>query len=194
MNEFVFGVDLDGVCGDYTNGLRKILAEKLGVPVDSLAKDVSWDCHEWGISPAEYQVLHTEAVVQRRLFAVMDVIPGCAEALWKLSDAGVWIRILTHRLFLNHGHAVAVSDTCTWLDAHNIPYRDLCFLGNKPQVEANIYVDDAPHNIISLQKGGSDVIIFEQHYNKDLPGLRAGNWGDVESIVLSKLDKHKNSI
>ena len=28
-----------------------------------------------------------------------------------------------------------------------IPYRDLCFLGAKPQVEADCYVEDAPHNV-----------------------------------------------
>ena len=64
----------------------------------------------------------------------MPVVPGAAEALWRLSDAGVWIRLITHRLYANWGHAVAVADTVAWLDEAGIPYRDLCFLGDKPQV------------------------------------------------------------
>ena len=63
-------------------------------------------------------------------------IPGAAEALWRLSDAGVWIRIITHRLCVNWGHAIAVADTVEWLDRTGIPYRDICFLGRKPEVEA----------------------------------------------------------
>ena len=39
----------------------------------------------------------------------------------------------------------------TWLDQVGIPYRDLCFLGRKPEVEADAYVDDAPHNVAELR-------------------------------------------
>ena len=63
------------------------------------------------------------------MFREMDPMPDCAEVLWRLSDAGVWIRIITHRLCVNWGHAVAVADTVAWLDRTGVPYRDLCFLG-----------------------------------------------------------------
>ena len=76
------------------------------------------------------------------MFRTMPAIPGAAEALWRLSDAGVWIRIITHRLCVNWGHAIAVADTVAWLDRTGIPYRDICFLGRKPEVEADVYVDD----------------------------------------------------
>ena len=77
------------------------------------------------------------------MFRHMPPLPGVAESLWRLSDAGVWIRIITHRLCVNWGHAVAVADTVAWLDDTGIPYRDICFLGAKPEVEADCYVDDA---------------------------------------------------
>ena len=88
------------------------------------------------------------------MFRTMPVVPGAAEALWRLSDAGVWIRLITHRLYANWNHAVAVGDTVAWLDDHSIPYRDLCFLGDKPQVEADAYVDDAPAQRVSLRGTG----------------------------------------
>jgi len=111
------------------------------------------------------------------------VMPGAAEALWRLSDAGIWIRIITHRLYVHWGHAKAVGDTAAWLDVHRIPYRDMCFLGAKPQVEADAYIDDAAHNIVALREAGNTVIVFDQPYNRDLEGPRAHTWGEVETIV-----------
>ena len=107
----------------------------------------SWDFHEWGFGPDEYSHFHRIAVMEHDMFRTMPVIEGAADALWRLSDAGIWIRIITHRLYVHWGHEKAIADTAAWLDANKIPYRDLCFLGAKPQVEADAYIDDAPHNI-----------------------------------------------
>jgi 5'(3')-deoxyribonucleotidase len=117
----------------------------------------------------------------------MPVIPGAADALWRLSDAGCWIRLITHRLYTNWGHAVAVSDTVAWLDEHSIPYRDLCFLGDKPQIDADAYIDDAPHNVEALRAGGASVLVFSQPYNTELAGPRASGWSDVEDWVLDQM-------
>jgi 5'(3')-deoxyribonucleotidase len=57
-------------------------------------------------------------------------------------------------------------------------------LGNKPQVEANAYVEDAPHNVEALRATGNPVIVFDQTYNRSLGGLRASTWAEVEEIVL----------
>lgn len=184
MNSFVFGVDLDGVCADYTIGFRAIVAKQLGVSPDSLPLERSWSFAEWGLSDEEYNEMHRFAVVEEHMMATLPVIEGCADALWRLSDAGAWIRIITHRLYVNWGHAAAVSDTVTWLDDAKIPYRDICFLGAKPQVEADVYIDDAPHNVEALRATGNPVIVFDQPYNRDVSGPRASNWGEVESIVM----------
>ncbi len=181
---FIFGVDLDGVCADYTTAFRAIVADELGVSLDDLPLERSWDFHEWGLDAEGFERLHQLAVTERRFFRDIPVIDGCADALWRLSDAGVWIRIITHRLYVNWGHATAVSDTVTWLDTTKIPYRDICFLGAKPQVEADVYIDDAPHNVEALRATGNPVIVFDQPYNKDLPGPRAVDWTEVEELVL----------
>ena len=95
----------------------------------------------------------------------------------------MWIRIITHRLYVNWGHQVAVSDTVEWLDRHQIPYRDICFLGAKPEVEADLYVDDAPHNVLALRAAGNRVVIFDQPYNRDLDGDRVRSWAEMEDVV-----------
>ncbi len=183
--EFVLGVDLDGVCGDHTNAFRSIVAADRGVDPSTLPDQRSWSFAEWGIDPEEFDRLHRAAVLEHRMFREMQPIEGCADALWRLSDAGVWIRLITHRLYTNWGHAIAAADTVEWLDRHGIPYRDLCFLGHKPQVEADAYIDDAPHNIESLRTAGSTVIVFDQPYNRDVAGPRASSWSEAEDLVLT---------
>jgi 5'-nucleotidase len=122
-------------------------------------------------------------VLDRRILRDMPVIPGAADALWRLSDAGVWLRIITHRLYVNWSHATAVSDTVTWLDHARIPYRDICFLGAKPEVEADLYIDDGPHNVHALRSTGNPVIVFDQPYNRGIDGPRAHDWTEAEALV-----------
>ena len=129
MDGFILGVDLDGVCGDYTAALQAVVAQRTGADLDALPLERSWDFREWGLTAAQFEEHHQAAVLEHRIFRTMPAMPGAAETLWRLSDAGVWIRIITHRLYVNWGHATAVADTVDWLDASGIPYRDLCFLG-----------------------------------------------------------------
>jgi 5'-nucleotidase len=181
---FVLGVDLDGVCGDHTAAFRQVVAAELGVDPASLGPQVAWDYHAWGVDDEAFLRLHQKAVLEYRMFRTMPPMEGVAEALWSLSDAGVWIRLITHRLYANWGHQVAVSDTVAWLDEHGIPYRDLCLLGDKPQVEADAYIEDAPHNIEALRATGNPVVIFDHPYNRHLDGMRATTWAEAEQLVV----------
>lgn len=182
---FIFGVDLDGVCADHALAFRQVVADDFGVEASSLPLERSWGFSEWGLRDGDFERLHRIAVMERRMFRDMPVVRGAAEALWRLSDAGIWIRIITHRLYVNWGHEIAISDTAHWLDTHRLPYRDLCFLGAKPEVEADMYIDDAPHNIEALRELGNQVIVFDQPYNTGLTGPRATSWEDVEEIVIA---------
>jgi 5'-nucleotidase len=181
--DFILGVDLDDVCADYTMAFRAVVAADRGVDPETLPLERSWDFNEWGLAPGEFERVHQKAVLEHRIFRSMPMVTGAADALWRLSDAGVWIRIITHRLYNNWGHAIAVGDTVAWLDAVGIPYRDLCFLGSKPQVEANCYIDDAPHNVAALRAIGAHVIVYDRPYNRALDGPRATSWTEVEQLV-----------
>ena len=192
--DFVLGVDLDGVCGDHAEAFRRVVASERGVDPDSLGEQRTWDFTEWDMDREEFERLHRTAILEHRMFATMPVIPGAAETLWRLSDAGVWIRLITHRLYANWGHAVAVADTVEWLDRHGIPYRDLCFLGDKPQVEADAYIDDAPHNVVALRDSGAAVLVFSQPYNLEVAGPRAMSWAEVEAWVFARMIEAGRSI
>jgi 5'(3')-deoxyribonucleotidase len=185
---FVLGVDLDGVCGDYTMAFAAVVAQERNIDPASLPAQRGWDFSEWELDDlGGFDAVHRAAVMEHRMFRTMPVMPGAAEALWRLSDAGVWIRIITHRLWVNWGHAIAVSDTVEWLDRHAIPYRDICFLGRKPEVEADCYVDDSPDVIDALREAGNTVVVFDAPYNRHLESPRAETWTDVENEVVRQI-------
>jgi 5'-nucleotidase len=193
---FVLGVDLDGVCADYTTAFRSIVAEERGIDESELGEQTSWKFDEcgWGISNREeYTELHQAAVMKHRMFSTMPEIAGASDTLWKLSDAGVYIRIITHRLVMNWGHDIAVTDTVSWLQTPRsdgrprIPYRDVCFCAKKADVGADLYIDDAPHNIAALRQSRNEAICFDASYNRELPGLRAADWDEVYEVVMQKL-------
>jgi 5'(3')-deoxyribonucleotidase len=184
---FVFAVDLDGVCADFYRGLRPIAAEWLGVDVSTLPERVSWGLPEWGIdkAPGGYEALHRFAVTQRDLFRVLPPMAGAPGALRRLSAADVRIRIITHRFFIKFFHQVAARQTIEWLDHHDIPYWDLCFMQEKAAVGADLYLEDAPRNVEQLRAEGLHTIVFTNSTNEHLPGPRADTWLQVVDLVLS---------
>jgi 5'(3')-deoxyribonucleotidase len=187
---FVFGVDLDGVVADFYAGLRPIAAEWLGVEFESLPTRVSWGLGEWGVdqAPGGYEALHKFAVMQRELFLKLPPMAGAPQTLRRLSKAGVRIRIITHRLFIKYFHQMAVSQTIEWLDHHDIPYWDLCFMQQKTAVGADLYIEDSPANVERLRSEEARTIVFSNSTNEHLAGPRAGNWGEVLEMVLA--EKH----
>lgn len=185
---FVFGVDLDGVVADFYAGLRPVAAEWLGVAVESLPERVSWGISEWGLdrAPGGYEALHKFAVMQRELFLKLPPMAGVPQTLRRLSKEGVRIRIITHRLFIKYFHQIAVSQTIQWLDHHDIPYWDLCFMQQKTAVGADLYIEDSPANIERLRAEGARTIVFSNSTNEHLPGPRAGSWTEVLELVLAE--------
>lgn len=189
-DEFVLGVDLDNVCGDYTDAFRASVAADWGVDPATLEGPESYDFSDWGISSRDqFESLHRRAVDVRRIFKTMKPIPGASETLWRLSeDCQVRIRIITYRLCVPRGHKRAAADTVAWLDEHGIPYRDLAFLAKKDELGADCYIDDSPGNIAALRGTGAAAVVFDQPFNSGVSGPRARNWADVELIVRGMLE------
>ena len=186
--EFVLGVDLDGVVADYENGFRDFVASRKGIDPSAIPAATDWSltASGWPIADeTEFLQLHRDAVTDARMFAKLNPITGASEALWAMSDAGIRIRIVTHRLVVNFSHLPAVMDTVTFLDTWNVPYRDICFVRDKADVGCDLLIDDAPHNIQALRaaRGDDAAMVFDQPYNRSILGLRAANWGEVVAEV-----------
>ncbi|HCB34828.1 MAG TPA: hypothetical protein DEP66_02680 [Acidimicrobiaceae bacterium] len=193
MSKFVLAVDVDGVCADYTAGFRTVVKRELGYSDDDLGPPNTWAFTEWNLD-GQFDRLHDLAVTEHRIYRTVDPIEGCADALWRLSDAGAWIRLVTHRLYSKFGHSIVVSDTVEWLDKHSIPYRDLCFLGDKSDVDAAAYIEDGPHNIERIRALGRHVVVFDQGYNREFAPPRAQNWVQAEAQVMDLLTAHQGSV
>jgi len=189
----VLGIDLDGVCADFYARMREIAAEWFEVKVGSLSKNVTYGLPEWGItSDEQYQSLHRFAVTQRELFRTVPMISGARRVLRRLSNEGYRIRIITHRLFILYFHETAVRQTIEWLDHHGIPYWDLCFMKEKDQVGADIYVEDSPGNLERLRDRGHTAICFANSTNKNIGAPRAKTWEEVYKLI-KKLAPTPNS-
>ncbi|MDR1949358.1 MAG: 5'-nucleotidase [Spirochaetaceae bacterium] len=182
---FILGVDLDGVVGDFYGAMRRIAAEWLDKPPESLTSEVGFGLDEWGIAEyGGYDRLHRFAVSQRNLFRDMEPIRDAPATLRKLSQHGIRIRIITHRLFLKYSHRTSITQTVEWLDSYDIPYWDICFMNDKGAVGAHVYIDDAPANVLSLREQGCRTIVFTNSTNRNLPGPRADSWREVERLVM----------
>jgi 5'(3')-deoxyribonucleotidase len=191
-SSFILGVDLDGVVGDFYGAMRSIAAEWLSRPIEALTPDISYGLEEWGIGEyGGYDRLHRFAVTQRNLFRDMNPIKDAPAVLRKLSNNGVRIRIITHRLFLKYSHKTSVTQTVEWLDNWDIPYWDICFMADKVAVGAHVYIDDAPSNIRLLRSQGCKTIVFSNSTNRDFPGPRADTWHDVERLVMEAREEWK---
>lgn len=188
---FILGLDLDGCTADFYEGLRPIAAEWLGVAVDSLDPEVTYGLPEWGVSdaPGGYKALHRFAVTQRDLFRNLEPMYRAPQVLRELFQAGIQIRIITHRLFIGRFHQTAVQQTIGWLDHHDIPYYDLCFMGDKKAVGAHLYIEDAPHNIEQLRADGNEVLVYANSTNRKVPGPRAENWKEAGAAVLAARER-----
>ena len=194
MNDstFILGVDLDGVVGDFYGIIRKIAAEWLDKPLESLTTEVTYGFAEWGIDEfGGYDRLHRFAVTKRNIFRDMEPIKNAPAVLRKLSNRDIRIRIITHRLFLKYSHQASITQTVDWLDNYDIPYWDICFMNDKGAVGAHVYIDDAPENIISLRKQGCQTIVFSNSTNRELPGPRAEDWFEVERLVMEAKEEWK---
>ena len=182
---FIFGVDLDGVVGDFYGSIRQIAAEWTNRPVEDLTTEVSYGLQEWGLGDfGGYERLHRFAVTQRNIFRDMVPIADAPNILRRLSKKDIRIRIITHRLFLKYFHRATITQTVDWLDHYDVPYWDFCFMKDKGAVGAHVYIDDAPENIKNLRDLGCNTIVYGNSTNRDISGPRAANWLEVEELVM----------
>ncbi len=193
MGSFVLGVDLDGVVADYYSRLREIAAEWFDCPLNELPVDPK-DISEWGIdSQEEYERIHYFAVTERKLFATMQPIDSAPRTLRMLSNDGVRIRIVTHRIMTRRIHEPSIVQTVKWLDNYGIPYWDICFLGEKSAVDADCFVDDTPEQINRLVENGKRVIVYTNFTNIQIEEddliHRADDWKRVKELVEQLKDQ-----
>ena len=64
-------------------------------------------------------------------------------------------------------------------------YDDICFVGDKASVYADIYIDDSPSVLHQLSQTNRQVIAYDYPYNRSvLVEMRAKNWQQAEDMIL----------
>jgi len=189
-NKKIVSVDLDGVCGDFYGCMREIYSEWIEKPLNEIPEPESFNLNNWGIfEKQQYEDFHRFAVTQKHLFKIIPMISGARKYIKKLSDEGIRIRIVTHRLCIKYFHKEAIIQTVEWLDKNGIPFWDLCFLKNKSDIYSDIFIEDTPHNIEALRKNGIYTICFANSTNTKVTNPRAKNWEEVYNLITKKVHK-----
>ena len=138
---------------------------------------------EWNMSEGEWNSWFRRAVEGGYVWAKGEPIEGAVEYLWRLSDDGYFIRLVTTRLVHPFNHAFAVSATVGWLDKYNVPYRGLCFLGSgerKSSFEGALLLDDNLDNVRDYENNAKGfAVIFSQPWNDDPDG----EYEDIRRVV-----------
>ena len=96
------------------------------------------------------------------------------------------IRVITHRFFIKFFHQVAARQTIEWLDHHDIPYWDLCFMQEKAAVGADLYIEDSPTNVERLRAQRLNTIVFTNSTNEHVDPPRANTWTQLVELVLEE--------
>ena len=181
MHPMILDVDLDGVCANYSAGLKQYLIDTHQLDPHAHVETNQYTFTKqdgWPFDNADdYLNAHTNAE-RHHLYRHLPMIEHANTGLKRLAENGVHIRIVTHRLFVSGQHRIVVSDTAKWLDDNGIPYMSLCFAGLKDSIQATVHIDDSPSNVNVLRKVGQHVVVFDQPYNRGLSGPRMTDWSD----------------
>lgn len=178
----IIGCDLDEVVFPYAESLRTKMLEAGLNPPDG--DPVSYNMSEsgWFDSITHFREFHG-GEVDKGLYAGLVPFDDASETLRELVHSGYTNSIITSR-FVNPGqHQKVVAQTVASLDDGRIPYSSLSFSDNKVLTLADVYIDDAPHNLIALYNAGRVVIRKRMRYNEDCPGFPVDNWGEIREAL-----------
>lgn len=175
MRQFkaIINVDLDGVVYDFGGDIRRFIANEEGVsPADVYVPS-------WGVRDGKFDRWWRMAVEEGWVWGRYGSPPmeGSREYMWKLSDEEYYIRLVTLRLVQSWNHAKIITNTTEWLDMHNIPYREICYIGpgtKKSDFRADYAIDDRPLHIQEYVDSGIEGRLLRQPWNVD---------SDIEYVV-----------
>ena len=180
------GVDMDGVCSNWTKGAREMINQRFGLTLDIFKESDYWDEVEDLVTPKQWKWLWT-AGVERGLFARLDVVPGTYGALSHLSDKHDII-ILTHR------PKASAQDTFWWVSYHlkGVNVQGINLTKDKGSIPCDIYLDDKPENITALAENrpAATPVIRTRKYNEQFEWpFRVDNWEQFVRFVEEREDK-----
>lgn len=189
MRRLRLGIDLDGVVADFNHGWTTRYNRDFPQHLDRelRAEDVvEWDAPttlSHFPSMSEFWKWAETCADGRSLFHGLDPYDGALDALHGLRSAGHHVVILTTKPHFS------VHDTYEWLARHRIPSTEIHILDDKTQVECDVYLDDADHNLEALADTHprAEVCRYVRPWNRPITGaIDVYDWGDFNEIVARR--------
>lgn len=192
MQNFIIGLDLDGVCYHFDRTARYMLRRRIfdrgeAVPAELYHPSPGWNSIEEWVSPADWDWLWSEGV-EAGLFRYGHVVGGSIEGVQALSQLGDVVAITARPM-------AAVHDTLVWISTmfDKAPLSGIViqsFGQKKSEVNPtpDVYIDDALHNAEDILRNTlSTVVLYDAPHNNYAPEtdrlVRAKGWDDVVRIV-----------
>lgn len=191
------GIDIDGVLYDFAGEFTRYAAKRLNV--DTLPQPTVWDFHteQWGLTSEQLAQLMGDALLSGELWSNGRPLHHggpwyrcdgtdsyrMQDALWKLSDAGHTIVLVTDRLQGTPYERAAKSATREWLRKVGANYDELHFASDKTQFNCDIFLDDRPGAVPSMRLAGINAVYMQQAWNADYPYPRVSSWAQFITFV-----------
>jgi 5'(3')-deoxyribonucleotidase len=175
------GIDLDGVVADFNAGWIDRYNAQFGS--DLLPEHVDiWDAPTLlthFTDMGEFWSWARTAGGGASIFRVLQPYHGAIEALERLSRRDHVVIVTTKPRF-------AVHDTFEWLAEHRVPTTEVHIVDDKSEVECDVYLDDADHNIEALlmARPKSLVCRYVRPWSTSHPGaIDVSDWVEFERQV-----------
>ncbi|MFC5972387.1 hypothetical protein ACFPYI_13685 [Halomarina salina] len=176
-------VDVDGTLCDNLPRLVEYVDREHGAALDPAAV-TEWQYHVPEVGMHVGELIDDAMADHPEWFLLgMDPLPGAADGLARLREAGYEVHIATHRPATTH------DVTREWLEAHGIPFDgyEEAVPRNKAELEGHALVDDYHRNVGDALAAGKAGALFRQPYSDPTAcdgALVVESWdGFVDSVV-----------
>lgn len=180
------GIDLDGVCYDFSGSLREYLVAHGIRFKHECPPPTRWEFYfDWGMSTDEFLTHCHRGVEAGYVFTHGGPLDEAPQAIRRLMSAGHTIHIITHRSFGKNG--ASESATRSWLDSHNFRFTSLTFAEDKTIVPTDWMIEDNLGNYDALDATACTPVLVDRAWNHipDDARRRVSSIGEFADLVLS---------
>lgn len=185
------GIDIDGVCYDFIKALRLYVNKTTNKPLEEMPPPKSWHFfrEQWNISDDDYFKFVVNGVIDREIFWIGDIYPGCKESIDLIKNMGHEIVFITARRFNGIEH-LCQQATFEWINNSGLPYDKIIVDNDKTGYSLDLLIDDSPNQIENHILHGEHAAIFDQPWNKEIQYCdRVFGWADAVNYVEKHFKK-----